>query len=125
MSVANPTVMTRRTDLDEIGSFDTQFPKAEDLDLWLRFLTHKKRMHNLQENLVYFRIPVKQFEKRGSDHYKYNYITRKKYSKYIWPFHERLFSLFGYFFISHAPDVIIEGILNLAIANVIKKVDIY
>ncbi len=124
MSIANPTVMTRRKDIDEIGMFNHQFPRAEDLELWLRFLIHNKKMHNLQENLVYYRIPAKQFENRGSVHYTNNYIARKRYSKLIWPLHERLFSLFGYFIISHVPNFVIESILNFKIANKIKRVEI-
>jgi glycosyltransferase involved in cell wall biosynthesis len=124
MSVANPTVMTRRSDINETGLFDTHFPRAEDLELWLRFLAHNKKMHNLQENMVYYRIPEKQFQNRGSLHYRYNYIARKRHSKFIWPSHVRFFSLLGYFVISHVPKFIIESILNLQIANKIKRVEI-
>jgi hypothetical protein len=116
--------MTRRDDINEIGLFNANFPRAEDLELWLRFLRHNKKMYNLQENLVYYRIPDKQFENRGSMHYSYNYIARKRHSKFIWPLHVRFFSLLGYFLISHVPKYIIENILNLQIANKIKRVEI-
>lgn len=122
MSIANPSVMTRKADFDDIGLFNPQFPKAEDLELWLRFLVRDRKMYNIQENLVYFRIPDKQVEKRGHRHYKYNYLARKKYSKFIWLFHERLPSLIGYFLISHAPDTIIKVILSHKISNKIKNV---
>ena len=124
MSIANPSVMTRRKDFDEVGFFNAQFPKAEDLELWLRFLVHKKKMYNLQENLVYFRVPNEEVKKRGPKHYKYNYIARKKYSKFIWPFYERFLSLIGYFLISHAPAIVIKSILNHTISNKIKSVEI-
>lgn len=124
MSIANPSVLTRKKDLDVIGFFNPQFPKAEDLELWLRFLVQNRKMYNIQENLVYFRIPDEQVEKRGHLHYRYNYLARKKYSKFIWTFHERLPSLIGYFLISHVPDIIIKVILSRKISNKIKNVEI-
>lgn len=122
MGVANPTIMTRRKDFDDVGSFDIQFLNAEDLELWLRFLACNKRMHNLQENLVYYRIPTDQFVNRSSRHYKFNYIARKRHGRLIWSFHEWLISTFAYYMISHAPAFIIERMLNLGIANRIKRV---
>lgn len=124
MSIANPSVMTRRKDIDVIGLFNPMFPKSEDLELWLRFLVQNKKMYNIQENLVYFRIPDEEVEKRGHLHYRYNYIARKKYSKFIWAFPERLPSLIGYFLLSRAPDIVIKMILSRKISNKIKNVEI-
>lgn len=122
MGIANPTAMTRRQDLEEVGSFDTQFLNAEDLELWLRFLARNKRMHNLQENLVYYRIPDDQFVNRSSRHYTFNYMARKRHGRLIWAFHERAISILAYYMISHVPAFIIERLLNLSIANRIKRV---
>lgn len=122
MSVANPTVMLRRKDLDEVGLFDSAFFKAEDFELWLGFLANDKKMHNLQENLVYYRIPTKHSEKRGNIHWKNNYIARKRHSKFIWPLHERFFSLFFYLIISHIPNIFLDNLLNLKIVNKIKNI---
>jgi glycosyltransferase involved in cell wall biosynthesis len=122
MGVGNPTVMVRRKDLEDIGFFNSDFLKAEDLELWLRFLVKHKRMHNLQESLVYYRIQGNQNVKRGNVHWKNIYIARKKYSKFIWPFYQRFLSLFFWFIISLIPDNFLDGLLNLKIVNKIKNI---
>ena len=43
MAIANPTVMVRKKDLEDIGLFNNNFHKAEDFELWLRFLAHNKK----------------------------------------------------------------------------------
>mgnify|MGYP001590873640 CR=1 FL=1 len=121
MAVANPTVMTRKKDMEDAGLFDAGFPKAEDLDLWLRFLALNKKMYNIQENLVYYRMLANHYEKRSSLHYKSNYIARKRHSRFIWPLHIRFFSLFFYFFISHIPDGLLCRLVNLKISYKLKN----
>src|SRR3972149_9653778 len=65
MAMANPTIMTRMKDLKKIGLFDEHFSKAEDFELWLRFLVGKKKMYNLRDHLVYYRVLTNSNEKRG------------------------------------------------------------
>ena len=122
MAIANPTVMVRKKDLEDIGLFNNNFHKAEDFELWLRFLAHNKRMHNLQENLIYYRMPSEHNEKRGSMHWRNNYIARKKYSKLIWPLHIRFLSLLLFFLVSRLPDIFLDYLLNLKIAERIKHI---
>lgn len=124
MAVANPTVMMRRRDIEEVGFFDNNFYKAEDFELWLRFLANKKIMHNLQENLVYYRIPSNHNEKRHSIHWKNNYIARKRHSKFIWPFYQRLFSMSFYYIISKIPDRFLNDLFNIQIVNRIRNIRI-
>ncbi len=122
MAIANPTIMMRRKDLQDIGLFDSHFYKAEDFELWLRFLANNKKMYNLQENLVYYRIPASHNDRRGRIHWKNNYIARKRHSKFIWPLRQRLLSEILYFIISYAPGVFLESLLNFKIVNNIKKI---
>lgn len=122
MTVANPTVMTRRADLNAIGFYDSQFTKAEDFELWLRFLANHKKMHNLQEKLVYYRIPMNQNAKRGKVHWQNNYIARKRYSKNIWPLHQRLCSLILYCMIGHMPNGFIDRLMNWQMLNRFRNV---
>ena len=98
MAVANPSVIFRKKDIDEVGLFDDRLYKAEDFELWFRFLANNKIMHNLQENLVYYRIQDNSNKKRGTLHFRNVYISRKRYSKFIWPLHIRFLSLFLFFF---------------------------
>lgn len=123
-SVANPTVMLRSEDIKEVGLFDNGFVKSEDFELWLRFLAGGKKMHNLQEALVYYRILSAHNEKRGSLHWKNNYTARKKYAKYIWPFHLRILSLIFYFIVSNIPETYLNGLLRLGVVNKVKNISV-
>lgn len=124
MSIANPTVIMRRKDIEEVGFFNNSFTKAEDFELWLRFLAKEKKMHNLQENLLYYRIQAKHSEKRSTIHWKNNYAARKKYSKFIWPIHKRFCSLFLYFFISKIPGIFLNNLLDLKITKRIRNINV-
>lgn len=125
MAVANPTVMMRRRDIEKVGLFDYNFYKAEDFELWLRFLANKKIMHNLQENLVYYRIPSNHNKKRHSIHWKNNFIARKRYSKFIWPFYQRLFSMSFYYITSKIPNRFLNDLFNTQIVNRIRNIRIH
>lgn len=53
--VAQPSVMARRQALIDAGGYTPDFPAAEDYALWLR-LARFGKFHNLQEQLVAYRI---------------------------------------------------------------------
>lgn len=122
MPVANPSIVVRRDDINEVGLFDDNFKKAEDFELWLRFLTKNKKMYNIQENLVYYRTTRDANQKRGSRHYKNYYIAFKRHSKFIWPFGVRLISLLMFFVIQLIPNWSLSILLNTKIVNKIKGV---
>jgi GT2 family glycosyltransferase len=123
MAVGNPTVMIRREDLRQTGFFDSHFVKAEDFELWLRFLANGKVMHNLQENLVYYRIQGNHNEKRGKIHWRNNYLARKRYSRAIWEWNERIFTLSIYFILSHVPDTFVEKLFSLTAVDKMKRIE--
>lgn len=123
--VFNPTIMVRKKDFDQLGLFDEKFTKAEDFELWLRFLAAGKKMYNLQEKLIYYRILTNSNEKRGVLHFKNIYIARKRYSRLIWPLYERFLSLFVYFVISIFPNFLLDFLLNLKIINNIKNIKVH
>jgi glycosyltransferase involved in cell wall biosynthesis len=124
MPIANPAVMTRKKDLIEVGYFNSTFSKSEDFELWLRFLVKNKKMYNLLENLLYYRVPLKNNIKRSRLHWKNNYIARKRHSRFIWPIHKRFYSLFLYFFISKIPGIFLNNLLNLKITNRTRNIKI-
>lgn len=123
MAVANPTIMTRMKDLKKIGLFDDHFSKAEDFELWLRFLVGNKKMHNLRDHLVYYRVLTNSNEKRGRIHYKNFYIARKRYNRQIWPFHLSFLSLSFFYIISHVPNTLLDILLNLNLVNKMKSIE--
>jgi len=91
----------------------------------MRFLAHDKKIHNLQENLVYYRIPADHNEKRPKIHWVNNYNARKRFGKHIWPFHQRLISLSTYGLISHIPSVFLNNLLDLKVVNKIRNITRY
>jgi len=122
MGIANPTVMVKRKDIDEVGLFNEKFTKAEDFELWMRFLGNKKRMHNIQQKLVYYRLPPKGVSKRNRIHLRNIYAARLKYSKSIWKFYLRFPSLFFWFLASRIPEGVLDSLLHFRIVNHIKKI---
>lgn len=121
-ALANPTAMVRKKDLEDIGLFDESLGKAEDLELWLRFLAKNKLMHNLQDKLVYYRIQTGRTENRNKLHWEKTYLVRKHYSKIIWPSHKRIISQLAYLALSRLPSSIMCKVLNLSMVNKIKRI---
>lgn len=122
MAIANPTVLLRRAALVDVGNFNDKLFKAEDFDLWLRFLVHDKKLYNVQDKLVYYRT-LKNFNlKRGHVHYKNYYTALKKHSKCIWSFQQRFLSLFLFFIVGHTPNFLLNLLINLNIVNRIKRI---
>jgi glycosyltransferase involved in cell wall biosynthesis len=122
MAIANPTIMTRLKDLKEVGLFDDRLSKAEDFELLLRFLTRNKKMHNLPDHLVYYRVMSNNNEKRGRTHYKNYYLVRKRYNRQLWPVYLSSFSLAFFFLISHIPNVFLDILLNLGVTEKLKSI---
>lgn len=122
MAVANPSIMVRKNDVSQIGFFDDKLFKAEDFDLWLRFLVKGKKMHNLQDKLVFYRTHPNDNKKRGRIHYKNYFTAFKKHSQSIWPFRQRFFSLLFFFAVSNIPNHLLDYLLNLKIVKRIKNI---
>ena len=122
MPIANPSLVIRKKDFEEIGLFNEKYKKAEDLELWLRFLSENKKMYNIQKNLVFYRTPQDENEKRGREHYKNYFFALKKHGNNIWPFHQRIISLTMFYIIKLLPDVFLSYLLNTSIVHKIKKI---
>jgi len=125
MAVSNPSIIVRRSDLSQVGVFDDTLFKAEDFDLWLRFLVNNKKMHNLQGKLVFYRTHPNDNKKRGQIHYKNYFAALKKHGKFIWPFYQRLTSLLLFFVVSNIPNSFLDYLLNLKIVKRIKNIQVH
>lgn len=84
MSISNPlshpTLMFRKRFFEIAGNYNTALKRAEDYDLWFRARKSKKiRFHNIQENLVYYR--VSNIEKRDKLNWIINLQLKLKYFK--------------------------------------------
>lgn len=73
--IAHPTVMFRKSVIDQYGGYDSNFRYSEDLDLWLRFANRDVRFANLPEVLVRYR---QQQTNRNSMHWEYNLRARQR-----------------------------------------------
>jgi glycosyltransferase involved in cell wall biosynthesis len=56
--IAHPTVMMRKSVIDEIGGYRKPFEQAEDYDLWLRVLSQGYRIDNLPDVLLKYRQTI-------------------------------------------------------------------
>lgn len=80
--VAHPTVMFRRTIIDNKLYYDEFFSKAEDLEFWFRLRNKGYKIANLPVNLLYFRISGDLAKKRSVEHFSYSYKAR--YKNFSW-----------------------------------------
>ncbi|WP_240902579.1 glycosyltransferase [Aquitalea denitrificans] len=71
--IAHPTVMMRKSVLEQFGTYNPDFRFAEDLDLWLRLLNQGVRFANLPDVLVRYR---QQSTARNSLHWQFNVKAR-------------------------------------------------
>ena len=122
MPIANSSLVVRRQDLLDVGLFDENYNKAEDLELWLRFLYKDKKMHNIQKKLVYYRSPENENMKRGREHYRNYYTAIKKQGKNIWPLHLRIISLSMFYIIQLIPNYFLSFLLSTSIVHKIKNI---
>lgn len=67
--LAQPTVMLRRSVLDEIGLYDPSFRKAEDYELWLRALKRGIVIENMDRVLIRYRVSEDYSRKRDADNW--------------------------------------------------------
>lgn len=55
VSISHPTVMMRRESISRLGGYDTDYPVAQDLELWLR-VAEVGRLANLPEVVLDYRV---------------------------------------------------------------------
>ena len=55
VALVHPSVMMRATSIRRIGGYDLAYPRAEDLDLWLR-LAERGRLANLSDTVLRYRF---------------------------------------------------------------------
>ena len=92
--LAHPTVMMRRSIIDKGFLYDETFPKAEDLELWLRLMKNGFKIYNIDSFLLKYRIIGNPSDKRLGENFKYNFKARKKNFSWRYP----IFSLISLFF---------------------------
>lgn len=88
--IAQPTVMIRRTALEEVGQYDTRYARCQDYDMWLR-MAARFPIANLDEVTLRYRISQTQGK---TTHLK----ASLRYTIEIqrrWLFHRDFFSVYN------------------------------
>jgi glycosyltransferase involved in cell wall biosynthesis len=83
--LAHPTVMLRREIIDKGFYYDENFPKAEDLELWLRLMKNGYKLTNIPNTVLSYRVQGNLANKRTKDHFEYTYNARKKNFSWKYP----------------------------------------
>lgn len=100
--LAHPTVMMRK-DLCDMGfTYNENLKKAEDLDLWLRYIKKGFKIRNLKERLLNYRVLDNFAEKRGREQFDSAYMVRKSNFSWRCPFFS-LSSIVAGFILNHMP----------------------
>jgi len=87
--LAHPTIMFRRTIIEQGYMYDPSFKKAEDLEFYLRLYNHGFHLGNMDEFLLKYRIIGDMQKKRQYDNWCYNHKARAR--NFNW--HKPLFSI--------------------------------
>lgn len=82
--VAHPTVMFRRSIVENHLFYDETFTKAEDTEYWFRLRNKGFTIANLPVNLLRFRISGDLAKKRSYEHFSYNFKAR--YKNFSWKY---------------------------------------
>ncbi|MHB9054709.1 MAG: glycosyltransferase [Paludibacteraceae bacterium] len=82
--VAHPTVMFKRTIIDDHLYYDESFSKAEDTEFWFRLRNKGYKIVNLPYTLLNFRISGDLAKKRSVEHFSYNH--RARYKNFSWKY---------------------------------------
>ena len=109
--IAQPTVMIRRTALDEVGRYDERYPRCQDYDLWLRMAVRWK-LANLDEFTLRYRISAGQGKRTAlRDSLRYTIEIQRRFL-----FRPRFFRPFNvlYFCAEHVLLVLPEPLVLFA-----------
>lgn len=82
--VAHPTVMFRRSIVENHLFYDETFAKAEDTEYWFRLRNKGFTIANFPVNLLRFRISGDLAKKRSYEHFSYNFKAR--YKNFSWKY---------------------------------------
>lgn len=76
--LAHPSVVIRKSVIDEGFLYDNEFDKVEDYYLWIK-ISEKYKLCSLKDVLVKYRIHENQITQNYSDEYKHKFYKVKKY----------------------------------------------
>ncbi len=74
--LAHPTVVFRRSIVDNGHRYNEELPKAEDIDFWLRLYNAGYTLKNLPDTLLNYRVDSDFVEKRVKNHDQENYVIK-------------------------------------------------
>jgi glycosyltransferase EpsE len=72
--VLHPSVIIKTQDLKDLKGYDEAFRFVQDYDLWFRFLSNNKKIYNMKDQLLKYRVITTHHKKRN---FKYRMIDAK------------------------------------------------
>jgi len=112
----HPTIMFRKNAFMEAGNYSKDLMLFEDYSLFLRLWKRGARFHNIQENLLYFRVGtgIETIKRRSGKHYLLKELKFLNYlrSKHIFSFTDKLLYMLIKFPIRLLPPKIVLFIYN-------------
>lgn len=114
---AHPTVMMRKSIVEEGFHYDESLKKAEDLDFWLRLIQSGHKCANLPDCLLKYRITQNFLDKRGDMLQRQTMAkVRAKNMSFRHPFLS-VFSSFTGFIAMHLPRRIVDMVYRMENKN--------
>ncbi len=110
--LAHPTVMFRKSIVDQGFFYDESFKKSEDLEYWLRLRKNGFKLSNMPDFLLSYRVCGDLSKKRVNNHWNYNLKARKKNFSWKLPLINSL-SLLVSFIYSILPDFVMRTIYSI------------
>ncbi len=112
--ICHGSILMKKSSFFEVGMYDPSFNKAEDYELWFRFIKHNKKIVNLPYFLYLWRTHTSSVS--GSQFEKQKYIVRKIFNKYNIDFNRFSSKFFKRNFLFDFP-YIIKGYIDFFITK--------
>lgn len=110
-SIAHPSVMANREIINTLGGYNEEFEKAEDYELWMRAITRKIKIENIQKPLVKYRMP--NIIKRDKINWKNNLKIKLRYFIFDYLFVYRIFGILIVSIILISPQFIKKWVYSI------------
>lgn len=97
----HPAVMFRKNIVQTVGGYSEKYHLFEDYYLWIRILKSEAVVANIEESLVYMRVPVEMYQRRGGIQYAKDMLS------FRWWMYTSGWSGFGDFIVSAIPQTLV------------------
>lgn len=79
----HPSVMFKKTAVEEAGGYDEKYHLFEDYYLWVRMLMNGAKAYNIKEPILYMRAPADLYRRRGGKTYAKDMLAFHRWLKEV------------------------------------------